>query len=278
MPGAPVAAANAGDIVGCYDAARDLVTHGLAAACRGEVIDAAREAELAAMRKRRVQRALGGGADPVTGNRRLIGTGSGFYVDRDGAALTNNHVVERCAMVTVTSEGSAKREARVVATDRDGDLALLRAAGPAPAVAAFNAAPARSPGSDLAVVGYPAYGLPTIRSSLVPASASAAVLASEQRDIVFQGLVRRGHSGSPLLDESGNVVGIIKAKPDSVKFYKATKRLPPDVGVGVSEAATLRFLALHGVRPTLAPASEALTRPALLEKARGFVAQIGCWQ
>jgi serine protease Do len=272
-------APSATDIVPCYDAERELVSHGLAAACQGEVIDAARENELASERRRRIQAAVAGRlADPITGNRRLSGTGSGFYISAAGDALTNNHVIAGCELVTVTTEGSAKVPATVAATDPQHDIALLHAAAPAPAFARFSAVLADPTAHDLAVVGYPAYGLPTIRSSLAPASEMRQFTADGGNIVVFDGVIRRGHSGSPLLDDAGNVLGIVRAKYDSVKYHERTGRLPPDVGFAIPQAEALRFAEAHGVHPTTQAATAPLSREALLDKARAFVVQVGCWR
>src|SRR5690606_13487135 len=56
----------------------------------------------------------------------LLGTGSGFSVDRLGHVLTNAHVAGKCKRVT--SEGLG--EAHVVAVDEDADLALLKFSRP----------------------------------------------------------------------------------------------------------------------------------------------------
>ena len=96
------------EVAACYDADRGLVTHVIPALCPGEVIDLERETALHAERARRVEAAVTGRrADAVTGNLRLAGTGSGFFIGAAGELLTNNHVIDHCEMLTATPEGGA---------------------------------------------------------------------------------------------------------------------------------------------------------------------------
>ena len=263
-------------IVACWDPEKDLVTRVPKGACRAEEIAPEQEAALAEERRRRVRAAMGTGeADPVTGARRLASTGSGFFVGAAGEALTNEHVVRRCEQVTLTPAGGAKSDAIVVAIDSAHDLALLRARTPAPEVARFSAG-APEPGG--AVVGYPSYGLPTVRPSIVVAGGPEQRLSSSTDLVTFDGAVRRGHSGSPLLDGAGNVVGVVNATYDTAKFFRARGYLPDVKGFGASAEAAMRFLRANGIEPAIAVPGPALGQEGVFEKARRFVAQVGCWR
>jgi S1-C subfamily serine protease len=266
-------------VAGCYDADRGVVTHVAAGLCQGEVIDAEREAALHAERARRIEAAVAGRrADAITGNLRLAGTGSGFFIGATGELLTNNHVIDHCELLTATPEGGAKMPLALVASDAQRDIALFRAPSTPLAFARFSAAPREVDGRGLVVAGYPAYGLPTIHPSVVHVSAMALLLATTDDEVIFEGSIRRGHSGSPLLDGAGHVIGIVRAKPDVPKIFKTTGKVVGDYGIAISQAATLRFLAQHGVRPLLASAGPDLPTAELEAAMRSFVAQIGCWR
>jgi serine protease Do len=275
----PAGAAPAADIAACYDADRDLVSHVVPHGCAGEVIDPTREAQLAAERRLRIYAALNGGkADPLTGNLRLAGTGSSFFVSPAGDLLTNHHVVADCEQLTATQDGGPKTAARVLASDAARDLALLRTSEAPRDYARFNAAPLEADGDALGVAGYPAYGLPTIHPSLIAVSAPTGVAGTAGPQVVFEGAIRRGHSGSPLLDGAGGVLGVVRAKPDIPAIYHKTGKIIGDLGIAVSYRSTVEFLQANGVRPTLAAKEPPLARDALAEKARRFVAQVGCWR
>ena len=268
------------DIVACYDSSRKLVTHVLPALCQGEVISAEREAQLAAERRLHIQSTIeGAGADPVTGTRRAIGTGSGFFIGPGGELLTNSHVIDHCELVTATPDDGAKTTLHLVAADPQHDLALLRTGTPPAGIAAFSAAPERSDGARLAVVGYPAHGLASRLSVLSPARIDPIRLATTSDRVDFDGEVRHGNSGSPLLDAQGNVLGVVNATVDTAKLFRATHNLVTNIGVAISWKAVMRFLAAHSVAPILEESPQAALSPEELhEKSRRFVAQIGCWR
>ncbi|MEX0815303.1 MAG: peptidoglycan-binding protein, partial [Dongiaceae bacterium] len=71
----------------------------------------------------------------VEKRRELIGSGTGFIVTRDAHVLTNHHVVAECGEVRGRRVGEAAESAKVVALDADNDLALLRLATRAAALA-----------------------------------------------------------------------------------------------------------------------------------------------
>jgi S1-C subfamily serine protease len=128
------------------------------------------------------------------------------------------------------------------------------------------------------VIGYPAYGLPTRLSSLTPAQTDAATLGTPDGKAFFHGEIPHGSSGSPLLDEAGDVVGLVDAMIDTPKLYRATGRVVTAAGIAISHAAILRFLASKGVTPLFDEGPRtALAAEALHERSRGFVVQIGCW-
>jgi S1-C subfamily serine protease len=268
------------EIVACYDATRRMVTHALRQSCNGEIVSPQREHELETQERRRVESAVDSIAlpDPVTGKRRLSGTGSGFYIGHGGEILTNDHVVNHCNMLTATADDDSKHDAILAAASPPGDIALLRTGQTPRSIARFSTTPQASAGERLAVVGYPAYGLPTRLSSLTPAQADPAMLATADGKVLFHGAIRHGSSGSPLLDEVGNVVGLVDAMIDTPKLYRATGRMITATGIAISQSAMLRFLAANGVTPLFAESPRAvLAAEELHDMARGFVVQIGCW-
>jgi S1-C subfamily serine protease len=267
-------------IVGCYDAARKLVSHTLSYACQGEIVSPAREADLERERRSRIQANVAErDGDAITGKRRLIGTGSGFYIGFGGELLTNDHVTNHCEQLTATSDEGKKQPVTLVATSALNDVSLLRTGTRPPGVARFSPVPDLTDGQPLAVVGYPAYGLPMRLSSLSPAEAGAyPMFALSENRISFHGEVRHGNSGSPLLDRAGEVVGIVNATVDTPQVYRTTGKRVTDVGIAISYSAVLRFLADNGVKPLFGDGPQGAPTPeALHEKARSFVVQVGCW-
>ncbi|MDB5408048.1 MAG: peptidase [Rhodospirillales bacterium] len=268
-------------IVSCYDAPRKLVTHTLAYACKGEVVSPAREAALDRERRSHIEANVTElESDRVTGKRRLIGTGSGFYVGFGGELLTNDHVTNHCEQLTATSDQGEKQLVTLVATSSQSDITLLRTGARPPGVARFSATPDLSDGQKLAVVGYPVYGLPTRLSTLTLAAMAPVdpMFSLPESRVGFHAAIRHGNSGSPLLDRAGDVVGIVNAASDTPQIRRTTGRLVTDIGIAISYSTVLHFLAANGVKPLFGGGQhEEETPEALHEKARSFVVQIGCW-
>ncbi len=208
------------------------------------------------------------------GSHHLAGEGTGFYVSAD-EILTNFHVAGTCGAITVGNgaEG-AEVTATMVAGDPAADLALLRTAARVAAPARFAASAAAVPA---AVVGYPERGLPVRIAEASPVSAPPGAAATGDLHYRFEGEVRRGNSGSPVLDGSGAVLGVVVMKVDTVAVYQKTGAVVDNIGLAISNQAVAGFLRANKVEVALAADGAALAPDALLDKAHGFVRQIGCW-
>jgi serine protease Do len=146
---------------------------------------------------------------PAQGGKAL---GSGFIVSADGYVVTNAHVVDNAAKITVKMDDGTELPATLVGTDAKNDIAVLK-------VAAKDKLPIVSWGdSDVLRVGDPilAIGDPfgvgtTVTSGIV--SARGRDLHSGPYDdfIQIDAPINHGNSGGPLLDSAGKVVGINSA-------------------------------------------------------------------
>ena len=208
---------------------------------------------------------------------RLAATGTGFFIS-NGAVLTNFHVAGSCKALTVgnNSEGE-ELAATLFAADVADDLAVLSAVDPSSRPAQFQGDVNQETGSGLAIVGYPEHGLPVLQAELSEVVASPDDLASNRRYFPFAGPVRRGNSGSPVLDAHGAVLGIVRAKIDTPAFYRATGEVVDRIGYAISNSVILSFLRASHVSVELAPQGISLSPDELLDSAHGFVRQIGCW-
>jgi S1-C subfamily serine protease len=264
----------------CYDAARDTVTRTMPEFCDGTAIDAAEAARRDDARMRRVRAAIGaaeGGAPPPPARRdgRLLkGTGSGFFVNETGDILTNFHTVRACGEITASGLGPATAALRLVAAGPGIDLAVVRGATPAPAVARFSRAPGKSGDGRALIVGYSLFGKPSQAATATPARLNDGVAAGENWRFAFAARVFPGHSGSPLLDGFAEVVGIVHARVRPPPGARVDAERP---GLAVGLGAARRFLAAHGVRVVEGEAERRLDDTDILAFARRFVVRIECW-
>jgi serine protease Do len=145
------------------------------------------------------------------GDRRTPVTGSGVIESADGRILTNHHVVDRAEKVTVSVPGHrGKYPARVLGTDAQTDVALLRIEPEAPLPAArFGEPGGLRVGQWVLAVGNP-YGLDgTVSFGIVSAIGRNLEIPGTLNDFIqTDAMIDRGSSGGPLVDLEGRVVGI----------------------------------------------------------------------
>ena len=150
-------------------------------------------------------------------NRGVRTVSTRFVIDPRGYILTNDHVVSAGEEFWITTDAGKVYPAMVVATDHLSDLAILKTPATLPAVH-FAAGESLHRGMWSIALGNP-YGLATEGNMAVAAGVISAVdrnLTKLSRDEhrLYTGLIQTtaeinpGNSGGPLLDISGNVIGI----------------------------------------------------------------------
>jgi putative serine protease PepD len=133
------------------------------------------------------------------------GKGTGFFVSSD-TALTNAHVVEGAAYVTLVSAGGERTSARVATYAPDQDLAVLRVSGGranASSLTLGTLADVRV-GEEVLAIGAPLGLQNTVTRGIVSAVRRSGSMTLIQTDAA----INPGNSGGPLIDQSGRVVAI----------------------------------------------------------------------
>jgi serine protease Do len=136
--------------------------------------------------------------------------GSGVLVDGKGFILTNDHVIDQASKIQVALDGDPNHyNARVVGADKDTDLAVIK-------IEADHQLPTAKLGnSDGVQVGdwVLAFGSPfglnsTVTAGIVSAKDRSNVGHQFQRFIQTDAAINPGNSGGPLVNMSGEVIGI----------------------------------------------------------------------
>ncbi len=155
-----------------------------------------------------------GGPPPAPPAPERRASGSGFVIDDDGHVMTNAHVIDGAEQIDVTlGDDSDSYEAELVGQDNSTDIAILKVDAPADELEplAFGDSSALDVGDPVVAIGNP-FGLDrTVTAGIVSAlqrqiSAPDGFTISDV--IQTDAPINPGNSGGPLLDTTGEVVGV----------------------------------------------------------------------
>ena len=160
----------------------------------------------------------GAGAEPPV----ETGAGSGFIVSADGYILTNNHVVDGADQVTVRLLDRHEYTAKVIGTDPNTDLAVIKIepkAGVQLTPATLGASSTARVGEWVLAIGNPlSESLSfTVTSGILSAKGRGQLQLPGRGNLSIQdylqtdAAINRGNSGGPLLNVRGEVIGINSA-------------------------------------------------------------------
>ena len=140
--------------------------------------------------------------------RRSSALGSGFVISEDGYVVTNNHVIEGADEITIEFFNGKELDAKVVGTDPNTDIALLKveADGPLPFVPFGNSDAARV-GDWVIAMGNPLGQGFSVSAGIVSAR-NRALSGTYDDYIQTDAAINRGNSGGPLFNMDGEVIGV----------------------------------------------------------------------
>ncbi|RME06156.1 MAG: PDZ domain-containing protein [Anaerolineae bacterium] len=139
-------------------------------------------------------------------------SGSGVFISSDGYVITNNHVVEDTAEISLILADGSEMPATLVGRDPFSDVAVLKAEGTPPAVATLGNSDNLRPGETVIAIGSP---LGDFKNTVTVGVISATERAIEvDQNRLMEGLIQtdaainQGNSGGPLVNLAGEVIGI----------------------------------------------------------------------
>jgi serine protease Do len=137
--------------------------------------------------------------------------GSGVIVDKRGYILTNNHVVEQATKIQVQLNGETdKYVAKLIGVDEETDLAVIKIdAGRELPTAKLGNSDGVQVGDWVLAIGSP-FGLQaTVTAGIISAKNRGGISDKQfQRFLQTDAAINPGNSGGPLVDLSGQVIGI----------------------------------------------------------------------
>ncbi len=167
-----------------------------------------------------------GGRQQQPQERKQTSLGSGFIISDDGYIVTNNHVIEGAEVIRVNFDSSNKQdnsyEAKVIGTDKETDLALLKIEAPQklPFIK-FGDSDALEVGEWVVAIGNPLGLDHTVTAGILSAKFRNIDSSSLVRFLQTDASINPGNSGGPLINMRGEVIGIntaIAAQAQGIGF------------------------------------------------------------
>lgn len=168
-------------------------------------------------------------------------SGTGFFVTKQGHVLTNAHVVRGCTSLSVSQGGYRAVSVRLLAADEQSDLALVKTDMRPEKIA--NLRVGARLGESVAAFGFPLSGLLSSGGNFTLGNITAlSGLRDDSRHFQISAPVQPGNSGGPLLDMTGNVVGVVVGKLNALKVAGITDDLAQNVNFAVKASVAATFL------------------------------------
>jgi S1-C subfamily serine protease len=178
------------------------------------------------------------------------GEGTGFIIRRDGVIVTNDHVVDPAVSITVITSDGKRFQARAIGGDREADLAVLKIDSRGLPTVRLGDSDRLDLGESVVALGF-ALGLeggPSVTSGIVSATGRT-ITAGDQsggpqrryEDLIqTDAAINPGNSGGPLVDLSGQVVGINTAgvpaaQGENIGFAISINRARPIIDHAIAD-------------------------------------------
>jgi S1-C subfamily serine protease len=209
--------------------------------------------------------------------------GTGFFINEDGTLLTAAHVASGCGRMQIISNYVPRSWVTPVATDREHDIAILKAQGVRPPAVVRLASTAPASGK-LVIMGYPASATLTVpaetwaemQNNKFPEMAGA---LTNPRDLLWLLApdVTHGYSGGPIFDpRSGAVVGMVKGEVDG--GYLRLVRDMPTTGIAIGPGIASISALLRREVPYVAVSLASSPGESGIDGLRRATVHVLCWR
>ena len=211
----------------------------------------------------------------VLDDKIFTGSGTAFFISDEGHLITNHHVVNYCNITKVNYFGKSGT-AKILAYDRVNDLALLETdIIPKDKFDISNRDPKLL--DDIYVAGYP-FGKAVSSSVKVTKGVVSALTGSQDNYALVQidAAIQPGNSGGPIVNTSGNVVGVAVAKLDFKDAMESYGVIPENTNFGIKSSILKNFTSANSIKNSEEEPKEVSTA-VLGERIQNATAHVGCW-
>ncbi|MSR65926.1 MAG: trypsin-like serine protease [Pedosphaera sp.] len=170
-----------------------------------------------------------------------LATGTGVFITEDGYLLTSHHVVAdalRCEVLTKTGRVLA----RVVKSNLTNDLAILQISGRHKPIPLGDSTVVRL-GHQVFTVGFPNVSVQGLEPKFTDGRINGiSGIQDDPRHFQISVPVQPGNSGGALVNDHGQVIGIVTFRLDDIKTFNLTGSLPQNVSYALKSSLALDFI------------------------------------
>jgi S1-C subfamily serine protease len=200
-------------------------------------------------------------------------SGTAFFV-APNRLVTNSHVVRDCRkLIQIRYPDKAPSSAFVDSQDSANDLALLHTDMSSMGVASFRLYPRL--GEPVASYGFPYSGILSSSGSFTLGNVSSlAGIRDDTRFLQITAPIQPGNSGGPLLNMSGNILGVVVSR----LMIEGGDSTPQNVNFAIQASMVTNFLSIKGISPKVSDLAEKrdLAPSDVADVAKKFTVQIFC--
>ena len=204
--------------------------------------------------------------------------GTGFVINTDAHIVTNHHVISDCKRIEIINS-KINSTAKVLFLDEINDLAIIKSNSPVNSYAFLRGGRGIRVGEDITTVGYP---LGTILGESVKVTTgNISALTGFDNDTTIMQItapIQLGNSGGPVLDMSGNVVGIVSSKINELGVEKATGVLLQNINFAIKSQTLQIFLDAHQIDYKMENADTKLETADIAEAAQEYTIRVTCYE
>lgn len=172
-------------------------------------------------------------------------SGTGFFITEDGYLATCHHVINDGKVFSVRNPAGTFT-AKVIASDKTNDVAILKVTGRFTALAINTNA--LTLGQAAFTIGFPNIDIQGVSPKYTDGKVSS-LSGIHDEDGAFQISVpvQPGNSGGPLTDAGGNIIGVVVARLNDFSALRRTRSLPQNVNYAVKASALAALIRKAGI-------------------------------
>jgi flavin-binding protein dodecin len=197
-------------------------------------------------------------------------SGSAFRI-ANGQFVTNHHVVDGCTTLKIDGNSGG----RVVASDPIRDLALVSIANDRGEVANIRTTRIQL-NETVTAAGFPLDGVFTGIAITNGTISRLSGLRGDAGVVQISAPVQPGNSGGPLLDTTGNVIGVVSSRLNTLKAADVIGVAPQNVNFAINGAALRAFLDVKNVNYKEVSNERELTGVQIAARASAFTVLVKC--